>query len=503
MTSQKDDVLQMKDISKSFSGVEVLKSVSLSVSKGKILGLVGQNGAGKSTLMNIVGGVLPADKGKMCLMGNEFKPLNPFVAEKMGIAFIHQELNLFPNLSIAENMFIDSFPLKGPLHTVNFKAARRAAKEALGFLGVSISPDKKVQELSMGQRQMVEIAKYINRNAIVIIFDEPTTSLSHKEKEMLFRVIRGLRDKGAAIIYISHILEDIFELCDRAAVLRDGRVIKEASIGEFDSTAMIKMMVGRDLKQIFPTVDKKIGELAFEAREIQANGVHGISLSLHEGEIVGMFGLMGAGRTEFAKAIFGVEKMESGGIFYKGEQINPITPRNCIRHGIAFITEDRRYEGLLMPKTVKENLLCAFWDKLTSGPWKWINVKQEDECAAKQIKDLQIKTADSKTQPVRNLSGGNQQKVVLGKWLMLEPGVILLDEPTKGVDVGAKFEIYSIINQIAKNGSSVLLISSEMEELIGICDRIIIIHDGLVKGEFHKETYDSEAILKVAVEGSV
>jgi ribose transport system ATP-binding protein len=495
-------ILNLQNISKSFSGVKVLKSVSLSMKEGEILGLVGQNGAGKSTLMNIIGGVLKKDEGTIYLHEKEYDPADPLMAEKRGIAFIHQELNLFPNLTIAENMFIDGFPKKGFLRTIDYKKANSIVKNCIESLGMELKPEMKVHNLSMGQRQMIEIAKAVNKQSEIIIFDEPTTSLSIKEKENLFRVIRDLQNKGKSVIYISHILEDVFELCDRLAVMRDGQVVGEDDTDKLSRMQLIKMMVGRDLDQIFPTIEKVIGNTIFEAKGIcSGEKVHNVDFTLKEGEIVGIFGIMGAGRTELAKAVFGVEEIESGEIRYNGERIYPVTPINCIKHGIAFITEDRRYEGLLMPKPVNDNLVCTFLDRLASNIYKIVDKKKENEAALKSIKDLNIKTHNKNTQPVKSLSGGNQQKVVLGKWLMLEPRVIIFDEPTRGVDVGAKYEIYSIINNMAKNKTAVLIISSEMEELIGVCDRVITMRKGEITGEFNKDKFEQEKILKAALEG--
>lgn len=494
-----DCILKVENICKSFSGVQVLKNINFDLGKGEILGLVGENGAGKSTLMNIISGILSKDNGSIYLEGKDFEPSDPMMAKDRGIAFIQQELNLFSNLSVAENMFIDNFPQKGIVKQINFNKMYKDTQKYINILGMSFTGDTIIENLSMGQRQMVEVGKALIRNAKVIIFDEPTTSLSTKEKKILFKLIKELEINGATIIYISHILEDVFYLCDRIVVLRDGEVTGKNLTKELTKEKVIKMMVGRELNKLFPYIDKNIGDVLFEAKGILNDKVKDINLSMREGEIIGLCGIMGAGRTELAKALFGVDKIKSGEIFFKGRKINPITPINCIQNEMAYITENRRYEGLFMPKSVKDNLVCVYLDRLVDNMLKIINKKREEEIAEKIINNLNIITYNKNTQCARNLSGGNQQRVVLGKWLILEPKVIILDEPTRGVDVGAKYEIYNIINNMAKNKATILFISSEMEELMGLCDRILVMRQGKLVKEFEKKDYEQEAILRAAI----
>lgn len=501
MKKCEDIILKLEGVSKSFSGVNVLKDISLNLKKGEILGIVGENGAGKSTLMNIIGGVLPKDNGTIYLDNKNYDPTNPTVAKNSGIAFIHQELILFLNLSITENMFIDDFPKVGVLRKIDYKKIKSIARHYIEILGIELNPETLVESLSMGQRQLVEVAKALNKQASIIIFDEPTTSLSTREKENLFRVINELRAKGTSIIYISHIIKDVFSLCDSILILRDGQVIGQDEVGNLTKEKVVKMMVGRELSHMYPSLDKGIGDVVFEVKNIYQNyKLKNINISLREGEIVGLFGIMGTGRTELARVIFGIDKMDSGEIYYHGKREFRITPTNSINHGMAFITENRRYEGLLMPKSVNDNLVCAYLNHLVSGIFQVIDRRKENDSAKKAVSEIGIKTYNKDKQPVKNLSGGNQQRVVIGKWLMLEPKIIILDEPTKGVDVGAKYEIYNIINNMAKNKATVLFISSEMEELMGMCDRILVMRKGEIIKDFCKGEYNQEEIIKLAIE---
>ncbi len=491
-------ILEMKDIRKGFFGVEVLHGVNLQFKPGEVYGLVGENGAGKSTLMNIIGGVFPADGGEMYLNGEKYVPVTPRDAKAARIAFIHQELNLFSNLSVAENLYLDELP-KNKLGAVDYKYMHREAGKRLKELGLDISPRAMVSDLPMGVRQTVEIAKALLMDAQIILFDEPTTSLSQKEKEYLFDTIRSLKQKGVAIVYISHILEDVFDLCDEVAVLRDGAIIGKRTKAELEKDDIVSMMVGRKLENAYPIVEKEIGDVFFTAKDIVAPpAVKGCSLELRHGEVLGIFGLMGAGRTEFVRALYGLDPLLSGEIRFEGKEITKPTPKKCIDYSMAFITEDRRNEGLLMPKPVDENLVLVKMDDVTTGIGVVPN-KAVDTLTSNAIKDLYIKVSDKKLQLATNLSGGNQQKVVIGKWLMKDPKMLIMDEPTRGVDVGAKYEIYSLILDLAKRGSGVLCISSEMEELMGICDRIIIMNNGCFTGEVKKGEFDQKLIMDYAL----
>jgi ribose transport system ATP-binding protein len=495
-----ENILVLKDINKGFFGAMVLHNISLDVRKGEILGLVGENGAGKSTLMNILGGVLPPDTGSMELKGQPYSPSNPRDADKARIAFIHQELSLFSNLTVAENMFIDDLPTTA-LWSVQFEKMRTEAREYIEKFGVNTTPDAKVETLSMGIRQTIEITKALIKNAEIIIFDEPTTSLSQTEKDNLFKIIPQLKAQGVTIIYISHIIEDVFHLCDRIAVLRDGLLVGVQGKDQVSYNQVVKMMVGRELNQVYPTIEKNIGEVVYRAKHIQrGKAVKDVSFDLRVGEIVGLFGLMGAGRTELVRCLFGADPIDAGEIEFKGKHYRRISPEISINKGIAFITEDRRQEGLLMPKTVKENIVLAKLNDLRER-FGVISSKKEDQEADMVIKELNVKVQDKNKQAAKNLSGGNQQKVVISKWILKEPSMFIMDEPTRGVDVGSKYEIYTIINTMAKNGATVLFISSEMEELMGICDRIMVMSKGKLVAEVPKSDYSQEKIISYALGG--
>lgn len=498
LTEKRDIILQMEHVTKSFASVQVLKDITIALKKGEILGLVGENGAGKSTLMNVLGGIHQRDGGKIYLEGKEFEPTNPKVSKAAGIAFVHQELNLFTNLTVYENLFITEMK-RTKAKTIDKKTMKKIANEQLKELGIEgFDANTIVGTLPMGQRQLIEIIKAIMQDAKIIVLDEPTTSLSNKEKEKLFGIMHILQERGKSMIFISHILEDVFEHCEEIAVLRDGEIISQKKASETTNAEVIKQMVGRELNNIYPTVEKEIGEVAFVAKDICQEGrFENLGLEIREGEILGLFGLMGAGRTEFLRCLFGVDPISEGHISYKGQEIAPITPINCIKNGMAFITENRREEGLMMPKTIKENVVMASLDDICDK--SFINRQKESEHTDKIVKELRVKTFDPSKQAVINLSGGNQQKVVFGKWVLKEPKIFFLDEPTRGVDVGAKYEIYSIINDLAKNKSSILIVSSEMEELMGMCDRILVMSHNKITGELEKGEYSQEGIMKAAI----
>lgn len=493
--------LEFNAISKSFFGVPVLKGVNLDLEQGEALGLIGENGAGKSTLMNILGGVIPPDGGSMRLGGAEYAPRNPREAALRGIGFIHQELNLFPNLSVAENFFLDRFPRR--LGFVQGGVMRKRAKELLEAVRLEVSPDLLVEKLSPGERQLVEIARALGQEARVLIFDEPTTSLTARETERLFELIRRLVQEGRAIVYISHILGDVRALCERVVVLRDGEKVGEGRTQDLGVPQMIRLMVGRNLEGLYPLrTSSPTSEAVLEARDLSQSGViEGINLRLYRGEVLGIFGLMGSGRSELARILFGLDPFERGEIRVGETVFVKPNPRARIQAGMAFVTENRREEGLLMDSSILENLGLVALGRFAKGAT--VDYPRLREAGQRTSQALRLKADNLTTQLARSLSGGNQQKVVLGKWLLSEPRVFLLDEPTRGVDVGAKYEIYSIIGELATKGAGVLVISSELEELLGICDRILVMANGEIQAEFRREKFDRERILTAAFREAV
>ncbi len=496
-----DLILQFKDIHKAFFGVPVLKGIDLDIERGTTVGLVGENGAGKSTLMNILGGVVPPTSGSMVLNGEAYAPEDPGDADHAGIAFIHQELNLFTNLSIAENFFISDFPTASArVPLLNRRDLNRRAREYLQMVDLDLSPDMRVERLAPGERQLVEVAKALSMDASIIIFDEPTTSLTARETERLFDLIARLHDDGKTILYISHILKDVMQLSDAVAVLRDGNLVATGTVDGFTIDRMISSMVGRDIEHLYPErTAPPTAELMLEVRNLSKAGIsHEIDLQLHKGEVLGVFGLMGSGRSELAEIIFGLEDFDTGEILIDGQVAESLSPTSNIRGGMAFVTENRREEGLMMEATVADNLTVAALPAYTS---RWVK-RVKGSGLAKAVREtvdiLSIKVNDAFRNEAKGLSGGNQQKVVLGKWLMTEPSILIIDEPTRGVDVGAKYEIYEIIDQIAARGTAVLFISSEIEELEGMCDRIIVMGQGEVLGSFERAEFDRETILRTA-----
>ncbi len=490
--------LKINGIEKSFFGIPVLHGINLSLNEGEVLGLVGENGAGKSTLMNVIGGVHLKDAGTIEVFGNPYEPVSPKSAMNEGIAFIHQELNLFSNLTVAENMFLENFPT-GIGKVIDYKKINQKAQETITQYNLPVKPTTVVGTVSTGICQMIEIAKSQMGNARIMIFDEPTTSLSHSEKEKLFQTIRELQKKRISIIYISHILEDVFKLCDSIAVLRDGRIVYDDKAENITQEKLITHMVGREIGQLYPLSDKSVGdEVLLAANNIISEKVKNISIALHQSEILGMYGLIGSGRTEFVRTVYGLDSMSSGEIMVRGEKITNLSPETCIQHGIAFVTEDRHGAGLLLSKPVADNLSLVKLRNILKR-FKVVDRKKETETVKDLISKLNIKVTDPKAQTADSLSGGNQQKIVFGKWIAVEPDIFILDEPTRGVDVGAKFEIYSIIMKMAEQGASILMISSEMEELMGICDRILVIKDGAISGELKKKDFSQEAVIKLAL----
>jgi ribose transport system ATP-binding protein len=496
-------LVEFRGICKGFFGVSVLKDVSFTLRGGSVLGLIGENGAGKSTMMNILGGVLRPDAGVMFVGGERHEPRSTRDANRRGIAFIHQELNLFTNLSIAENLHLPSLPRRRigpvPLPIVDRGRMRERSRQLLEAVELDKAPETPLDELSPGERQLVEIARAVGSEARVIIFDEPTTSLTYRESQRLFSLIARLRGRGVGIVYISHQLEDVLKLCDDVLVLRDGQVVGSGAKDQFTVPRMISLMVGRQIEQMYParTERKSAGEAVLEVKGVSRRGVvEDVSFTLHRGEILGLSGLMGSGRTELARILFGVDPYDRGEIRLNGEPLRP-TPGECIRRGMAFLTESRREEGLMMERGVVQNAALASLDQYADPVAKWIRRRRLHGRISEVSASVRLAGTATSRQAVRTLSGGNQQKVVLAKWLMRTPTVLILDEPTRGIDVGAKTEIYRIIQALADDGAAILLVSSELEELMGMCDRILVMRAGRIE-HVAQGTLDREAIMTAA-----
>ena len=486
----------MEKIYKSFPGVNALKDVNLSINKSEVMALVGENGAGKSTLMNILSGIYQKDSGEIYFDGKSVNIASPLDAQKMGISTIHQELNLMPNLSVGENIFIAREKRK--MHyLLDNKKTNDDASDLLKLVGLEIDTTTLVKDLSIAQRQMVEVAKALSINSKLIIMDEPTSSLTDRETEILMEIIRKLCEQGVSIIYISHKLSEIFNIADRITVLRDGNTIGTVDAKECSEEMLIQMMVGRELKDIFSKMESKIGEVVFEAKNITSGKmVKNASFKLKKGEILGFAGLVGSGRSELMRAIFGIDKMDQGEIFLYGKKILIRHPSQAIKYGLGFVPEDRKLQGLILGMAVRENITMSSLEKVSS--YGFIKSSPEKEVSVDYIEKLSIKTP-SQEQKVLNLSGGNQQKVVIAKWLAISLEILILDEPTKGVDIGAKKEIHHLMSKLTQQGVAVIMISSELPEILGMSDRIIVMHKGVIKGEFLRGEATQEKILSLAL----
>ena len=488
-------LVQMKNISKSFSGTKVLKGVNLELGHGEILALLGENGAGKSTLMKILSGIYSKDSGEIYLDGELCHFQNPKEAQNKGVAIIHQEMNLCNDLSVSENIFLGREVMEGL--SLNHKKMDEEAQKILDDLGISMKSTELAGDLKVSEQQMVEIAKALSQDAKILIMDEPTSALSRKEIEDLFRVIRKLRDEGRGIIYISHRLDELRAIADKVSILRDGENVISGDLKDFSIDDIIRHMVGREIQDKFPRILCEKGKEILRVESLNAGPkVRDISFSLYEGEILGIAGLMGAGRTEMTRALFGVDEKTSGKIYLFGEEVKANSPKESIELGMALIPEDRRKDGLCTDLSIRENISLPNLDSIKNS----LGVLSKDlelKISEDTIKSLNVKAKD-REMISKNLSGGNQQKVVLGKWLVRNPKVILFDEPTRGIDIGAKVEIYQIMNELKKKGVGVLFISSEMEEVLGMSDRILIFCDGRITGELSREEANQENILKLA-----
>lgn len=487
-------VLAFKGVSKSFPGVQALKKISFSLQEGEVLALLGENGAGKSTLVKCLTGANVPTEGTIELFGKEYKKLDPIFARKSGISAVYQEFNLVPDLPIVENVFMGNNPGNGLI--VDYQQMLRRSKEIFQSFGLDIDPNDNVSTLSPAMMQIVEVAKAILLNVKILILDEPTAPLTANETEILFHIIRDLKTKGVSVIYISHRLEEIFEICDRAVILRDGEQVGETLIKDTTRKDLIRMMIGRELTNYYPAhTSKATDEVVMRVRDLCGNGARNVSFDLHKGEILGVAGLVGAGRTELMTVLFCDAKRESGTVTVNGKEFNGKHPWDAIANGIAYLPEDRKRMGLLLDKSVAANTTLASIKKYCR--FGVINAKQELESIKYYCDKLEVKTAGYDKE-VQYLSGGNQQKVIVGKWLDTDSDIIIFDEPTRGIDVGTKHEIYAIIDQLADEGHSILMVSSEFEELIGVADRILVMAEGALVGSVEKERFNKELLLDMA-----
>jgi ribose transport system ATP-binding protein len=489
--------IKLSGMSKVFPGVRALDSIDLEIYPGEVHGLIGENGAGKSTLIKVLTGVHKNDKGHVFIDGKEVHINNPRDAMQYGITAIYQELNIVQQLSVAENVFLGREIKNGNREKgfLDLKEMRMKASELLSELGQEIDTKINVAKLGMGKQQMVEIAKALSIKTKLLIMDEPTSSLTGREVRELFKTVNELKKKGIAIIFISHRLEEVKELCDRVTVMRDGRKIETLPIKDAEIDVLIKLMVGRSLEQQFPKVKMKVGDEALRVENLTKKGVfENISFNVKKGEIVGFSGLVGAGRTEVMRAVFGVDEHDSGNIYVDGQKVSVKTPKDAMRLGMAFLTEDRKGQGLILDNTIDFNMNVASYKKSSAG--FFLNLKKLKELTKENIIKLNI-NPPSESFVTRQLSGGNQQKVVIAKWLNTKAKIFIVDEPTRGIDVGAKVEVYNILNSLIKQGAAVIMVSSELPEILGMSDRIYVMHEGRITGEMNRHEANQENIMKV------
>jgi ribose transport system ATP-binding protein len=496
-------LLRMEKIVKTFPGVKALDEVDLEVYKGEVLALVGENGAGKTTLMEILNphpaptGFYRQDRGKVYFQGKEIKLRNPLDAQKTGISFIHQHFNLALNLSASENILLGREPQKGRLLGIlDKKKMERKASEYLSRLGVKFSANALTGELSVAQKQMVEIAKALSTEAKLIIMDEPTAPLTDNEVEKLFTIVHKLKKEGITFIFVTHKLKEVFQMCDRVVILRDGKRVGSLNVKDATEDKITQMMVGRDLK-MFPERKTNIGEKIFEVKNLTKEGlIKDVSFEVKKGEILGLYGLVGSGRTETMRAIFGTDRLDKGGIYIEGEKVLIKSPADAIHKGLGFVPEDRQSQGLIPLMSLKENITLPILKNIAK--YKVIKSKEENKLVDVYINKLRISPGDPFS-PVNGLSGGNQQKVVLAKWLASNPKILILDEPTRGIDVGAKAEIHFLISLLAFQGLGIIIISSELPEIMKMSDRILVMAEGRITGEFLREEATEEKIIGCAV----
>ena len=487
-------ILELRHITKLYPGVVALDDVSLGFSRGEVHAIVGENGAGKSTFIIVITGAIAPTQGTLIFEGKQIEDNTPQKSMALGITAIYQELNLLKHLSVAENIYYNRYRKKRGL--IDFRGMEEDAAKVLERLGVKIDPKMLVKDLSVGYQQLVEIAKSLSQDVKVMIMDEPSAALTNSELQYLFEIVKTLKQEGMAILYISHRMEEIFQLCDKVSVFRDGHYIKTMDVKDTTQEELIRLMVNRELNDTFPEFIPDRGEKVLEVQNVCTELLKDVSFEAYRGERLGFAGLVGAGRTETARAVYGADKMQKGEIRIKGRPVNIQSPEDAIKHGIALIPEDRKQQGLFLNMSVKDNISFVYAPRITNV-LGLINRNKEEEACRQQIEKLTVKTPTMR-QLVKNLSGGNQQKVILGKWLLMNCDIIIFDEPTRGIDVGAKQEIYELINELARQGKAVILISSELPELMGMSDRVIVMAEGRISGELKKEQIHQEKILELA-----
>ncbi|MBA9026354.1 sugar ABC transporter ATP-binding protein [Peribacillus huizhouensis] len=494
-------IIELKHITKSFSGVKALTDVSLTVHPGSVHALVGENGAGKSTLMKILTGAYSKSSGEIFYKGEKVENMDPKTSKKLGIHCIYQELNVANYLTVAENVFLGSQPVN-KLGLIDWKQMNQTAKEIFASLQINLDPKQMAKDISIAQKQMIEIARAISQDAKILIMDEPTSSLSERETEILLSLVTELKNKGVSILYISHRMDEIFKVCDTVTVLRDGKYIKSLPMSEVkDVDSLVELMVNRKMESYFNKIEVPIGETILDVQNLSKTGVlNNINFNLRSGEILGIAGLVGSGRTEIAQALFGMLKKDAGEILIDNKKVEIKGPSDAIKLGIGFVTENRKETGLVLKQTVRDNISLPNLRKYTTN--LFINKKAEKKESEDYKKKLNIKTR-SIEQTISTLSGGNQQKAIISRWMIQEPRILILDEPCRGVDVGAKAEIFAQISKLAEQGVGIIMISSEIAEIVGMSDRTIVMREGTLAGELEKDMITSDNILKLAFGGGI
>ncbi|MGM0365906.1 MAG: sugar ABC transporter ATP-binding protein [Actinomycetota bacterium] len=495
MTEENNIILRMENIRKTFPGVVALDNVSIDLNKGEVLGILGENGAGKSTLIKILAGTYLKDSGSIFIEGQKVEFKNPAQAMAAGIRVIYQELNTMENLTVAENIFLGEQEVKKPFPIINWKKMVEESRKILKQLNIDINPNTVMEDLSVSEKQVIEIAKAISKKAKILVMDEPTAALSEEDKDSLFEIIKTLKDSGVSIIYISHRLKEIFEITDRVTVLRDGKKIGTVDTKNTSDNQLVTMMVGRDISDMYPKRKVPIGEVVMRVKNLKAEGIEDVSFELRKGEILGVFGLLGSGKTHLVKTLFGANPLKAGEVYLNGDKINIRKPWQAIDNNIGMVPVDRKLEGLALMLGVKENITMANIEELGKG--FLIKKSVEREKANQWVSSLGINTP-SINQEVNSLSGGNQQKVVLARWLESGSKIIILNEPTRGIDVGSKIEIYKLMQDLCEKGAAVIMISSELPEILSISDRILVISGGTITGEYSTGEATEEKLMRTA-----